>query len=113
MTTAHLSSAAPGPNGLRRRSRVRGTEQQRRCVMSSFSPHQAGYPARQSGWQQDPPAPVADSSPARGIHTHPEFQSMRRAYRRFGATSVALAVGGFLLYVLVSSFLPDVMNQRL
>jgi len=38
---------------------------------------------------------------------------MRSSYRRFGATAVTLAVGGFLGYVLLSSFVPEVMNQRL
>lgn len=81
--------------------------------MSSFSPQQAGYSAHQSGWQQHSPAPVAESPTGHGIQAHPEFRSMRGSYRRFGATAVALAVGGFLLYVLLSSFAPDVMNLRL
>jgi uncharacterized membrane protein (DUF485 family) len=38
---------------------------------------------------------------------------MRRAFRTFGSTTVTLVVGGFLLYVLLSSFASDVMDQRL
>ncbi|MFI6549296.1 DUF485 domain-containing protein [Streptomyces prunicolor] len=44
---------------------------------------------------------------------NPEFLSMRRSCRRFGAVAVALAVGGFLSYVLLSSFAPETMNLRL
>ncbi|MEI5598542.1 DUF485 domain-containing protein [Streptomyces brasiliscabiei] len=47
------------------------------------------------------------------IHAHPEFRSISTAYRRFGIWATALSVGGFLTYVLLSSFVPDVMNQRL
>ena len=38
---------------------------------------------------------------------------MRNDYRRFAAVSTALAVGGFLLYVLLSNFAPGIMNQPL
>ncbi|MEE1761660.1 MULTISPECIES: DUF485 domain-containing protein [unclassified Streptomyces] len=47
------------------------------------------------------------------LHAHPEFRSISAAYRRFGITATALSVGGFLSYVLLSSFAPGVMNQRL
>ncbi|MDW4904135.1 DUF485 domain-containing protein [Streptomyces sp. ADMS] len=47
------------------------------------------------------------------MHSHPEFQSLRNGYRRFAALSTAVAVGGFLLYVLLSSFAPGIMNQPL
>ncbi|NEA66175.1 DUF485 domain-containing protein [Streptomyces sp. SID12488] len=47
------------------------------------------------------------------MHSHPEFQSMRKGYRRFAAVSTALSVGGFLLYVLLSNFAPGIMNQPL
>lgn len=43
----------------------------------------------------------------------PEFQSLRRAQQHFGLWATVLSVGGFLLYVLLSSFAPDVMNQIL
>jgi uncharacterized membrane protein (DUF485 family) len=38
---------------------------------------------------------------------------MRRAFRTFEATVVTLVVGGFLLYVLLSSFAPGVLDRRL
>jgi uncharacterized membrane protein (DUF485 family) len=38
---------------------------------------------------------------------------MRTAYRRFGLWAASLSVGAFLSYVLLSSFAPGVMNQRL
>ncbi|MEU6355976.1 DUF485 domain-containing protein [Streptomyces sp. NPDC047072] len=41
------------------------------------------------------------------------YREMRRAHRRFGARATAGAVGGFLLYVLLSSFLPGLMNTPL
>jgi uncharacterized membrane protein (DUF485 family) len=43
----------------------------------------------------------------------PAYQSLRRAHRRFGVRSTAVAVGGFLLYVLLSSFAPALMNRSL
>jgi uncharacterized membrane protein (DUF485 family) len=43
----------------------------------------------------------------------PAYQALRRAHRRFGVRSTAAAVGGFLLYVLLSSFVPDLMNSSL
>lgn len=54
-----------------------------------------------------------DPRPEQAIHGHPEFRSLRNDYRRFAAVSTALAVGGFLLYVLLSSFAPGIMNQPL
>ena len=54
-----------------------------------------------------------EPAPGRTIHGHPEFQSLRNGYRRFAAVSTALAVGGFLLYVLLSNFAPGIMNQPL
>lgn len=47
------------------------------------------------------------------IHAHPEFRSISAAYRRFGVWATALSVGGFLAYVLLSSFAPGLLNQRL
>lgn len=63
-----------------------------------------------------PPAynpPFTEPTPGQVIHSHPEFQSLRKEYRRFAAVSTVLAVGGFLLYVLLSNFAPGVMNQPL
>ncbi|AYC43720.1 DUF485 domain-containing protein [Streptomyces griseorubiginosus] len=40
----------------------------------------------------------------------PAYQELRRTHRRFGVRATAVAVGGFLLYVLLSSFLPGLMN---
>jgi uncharacterized membrane protein (DUF485 family) len=47
------------------------------------------------------------------IHHDPEFGSLRRAYRSFGVIAVLLSVGGFLSYVLLSTFAPSLMNQQL
>ncbi|MFC8361473.1 DUF485 domain-containing protein [Streptomyces griseorubiginosus] len=43
----------------------------------------------------------------------PAYQDLRRTHRRFGVRATAVAVGGFLLYVLLSSFLPGLMNTSL
>ncbi|MFE7858854.1 DUF485 domain-containing protein [Streptomyces sp. NPDC057403] len=47
------------------------------------------------------------------ISGNPEFQALKRAQRRSGVAMTAIAVGGFLLYVLLSSFAPDLMNSSL
>lgn len=41
----------------------------------------------------------------------PEFQALRRVRRRTGLRLTLVAVGGFLLYVLLSSFTPGLMNS--
>ncbi|WP_055491425.1 DUF485 domain-containing protein [Streptomyces sp. TP-A0356] len=71
-----------------------------------------GYPPQHANW---PPSPATTSGSERppSLYEHPEFQSMRGAFRAFGAIAVTLVVGGFLLYVLLSSFAPGVMNQPL
>ncbi|GAA0353206.1 hypothetical protein GCM10009540_86940 [Streptomyces turgidiscabies] len=52
-----------------------------------------------------------ESVSGQAIHSHPEFQSLRNGYRRFAAVSTAVAVGGFLSYILLSNFAPGIMNQ--
>ncbi|MFC8427361.1 DUF485 domain-containing protein [Streptomyces sp. NPDC057253] len=47
------------------------------------------------------------------VSGQPAYQTLRRTHRRFGVRATALAVGGFLLYVLLSSFLPGLMNTSL
>ncbi|MFF7790252.1 DUF485 domain-containing protein [Streptomyces sp. NPDC007991] len=59
------------------------------------------------------PLPHIEHTPPSRISEHPEFHSLRRAQRRFGTRATILSVGGFLLYVLLSSFVPAVMNQPL
>ncbi|MFF8869815.1 DUF485 domain-containing protein [Streptomyces massasporeus] len=59
------------------------------------------------------PLPHIEQTPPSRISDHPEFHSLRRAQRRFGIRATILSVGGFLLYVLLSSFVPAVMNQPL
>jgi uncharacterized membrane protein (DUF485 family) len=54
-----------------------------------------------------------ESASGQAMHSHPEFQSLRNGYRRFAAASTAVAVGGFLLYILLSNFAPGIMNQPL
>lgn len=57
--------------------------------------------------------PNNEPAPFRRISEDPEFHSLRRAQRRFGARATLLSVGGFLLYVLLSHSFPGLMNQRL
>jgi uncharacterized membrane protein (DUF485 family) len=59
------------------------------------------------------PLPHIEHTPPSRISDLPEFHSLRRAQRRFGIRATVLSVGGFLLYVLLSSFVPAVMNQPL
>ncbi|GAA2386342.1 DUF485 domain-containing protein [Streptomyces coeruleofuscus] len=59
------------------------------------------------------PLPHIEHAPPSRISDLPEFHSLRRAQRRFGTRATILSVGGFLLYVLLSSFVPAVMNQPL
>ncbi|MGW0866258.1 DUF485 domain-containing protein [Streptomyces sp. NPDC002611] len=59
------------------------------------------------------PLPHIEHTPSSRISDHPEFLSLRRAQRRFGIRATILSAGGFLLYVLLSSFVPAVMNQPL
>ncbi|MDH6521329.1 uncharacterized membrane protein (DUF485 family) [Streptomyces sp. SAI-208] len=40
----------------------------------------------------------------------PAYRSLRQRHRRFGVRATAVAVGGFLLYVLLSGFAPGLMN---
>ncbi|MEV0224887.1 DUF485 domain-containing protein [Streptomyces sp. NPDC050704] len=51
--------------------------------------------------------------PRSAIGSHPDFRSIRGAHRTFGVVALSVSVGGFLLFVLLSSFLPDVLNQPL
>jgi uncharacterized membrane protein (DUF485 family) len=62
-------------------------------------PHHPAFPPEQAG--------------SRSVAHDPAYRSLRRAHRRFGVRSTAAAVGGFLLYVLVSSFVPGLMNRSL
>ncbi|MES5820506.1 DUF485 domain-containing protein [Streptomyces sp. RG80] len=41
----------------------------------------------------------------------PAYRTLRRTHRQFGVKATSVAVGGFLLYVLLSSFAPTVMNR--
>lgn len=43
----------------------------------------------------------------------PAYRTLRRAHRRFGVRATAGAVGGFLVYVLLSGFVPALMNRPL
>ncbi|GAA3841135.1 hypothetical protein GCM10023083_85370 [Streptomyces phyllanthi] len=73
--------------------------------MSQNPPLHGGFPSPPPTGME-PPGPQA-------IHHDPEFHAMRRAYGSFGTVAVLLAAGGFLSYVLLSSFAPDLMNLRL
>ncbi|MDG5806016.1 DUF485 domain-containing protein [Streptomyces ossamyceticus] len=60
-----------------------------------------------------PPGPRSAARGRQSIHALPEFRSLRAASRRFGMWATVLSVGTFLSYVVLSSFVPGVMNQRL
>ncbi|MER8220451.1 DUF485 domain-containing protein [Streptomyces sp. NPDC094143] len=70
------------------------------------------FPPRRDDTPPFPHSPV-EHTPRSRVSDHPEFHSLRRAQRRFGIRATILSVGGFLLYVLLSSFVPAVMNQPL
>lgn len=70
------------------------------------------YPPLNDGTYPPPPPEVQPTS-AEPIPSSPELQSLRSAYRSFGAAATLVSVGGFLAYVLLSSFAADVMNQPL
>jgi uncharacterized membrane protein (DUF485 family) len=53
------------------------------------------------------------SGERQSVSGQPDYQALRRTHRRFGVRATAVAVGGFLLYVLLSSFLPSLMNTPL
>ncbi|NNN29810.1 DUF485 domain-containing protein [Streptomyces sp. S3(2020)] len=52
-------------------------------------------------------------STERSSAAYPADLAARRAHRRFGVRATAVAVGGFLGYVLLSSFVPALMNRTL
>jgi uncharacterized membrane protein (DUF485 family) len=60
-------------------------------------------------YSETPHEPAERPSVARD----PAYQALRRAHRQFGVKATAVAVGGFLLYVLLSSFVPGLMNRSL
>lgn len=72
------------------------------------SPHSMGL-----GGSLPPYPPGTEPADRRTAAREPAYQSLRRTHRRFGVRATALAVGGFLLYVLLSSFLPGLMNTPL
>jgi uncharacterized membrane protein (DUF485 family) len=51
-----------------------------------------------------------DPADRQAVSNEPSYQALRSSHRRFGVRATAVAVGGFLLYVLLSSFLPALMN---
>ena len=66
----------------------------------------------------EPPPPristaTADEPQQQAISGNPEFQALKRAQRRSGVAMTVIGVGGFLLYVLLSSFMPGLMNSSL
>jgi uncharacterized membrane protein (DUF485 family) len=63
------------------------------------------------GGPQPYPGTTPEPSEQRPVSDDPAYRSLRRAHRRFGVRATAAAVGGFLLYVLLSSFLPGLMNS--
>ena len=66
-----------------------------------------------TGFGGPPPPYETGPQPVDGqsVSREPAYQSLRRSHRRFGVRATAVAVGGFLLYVLLSSFMPGLMNS--
>lgn len=60
-------------------------------------------------YSETPPEPAERPSVAQD----PGYQTLRRTHRQFGVKATVVAVGGFLLYVLLSSFLPGLMNRSI
>ncbi|MDC2960144.1 DUF485 domain-containing protein [Streptomyces gilvifuscus] len=58
-------------------------------------------------------AATADEPQRRAISDNPEFQALKRAQRRSGLAMTVIGVGGFLVYVLLSSFTPGLLNSSL
>ncbi|TPQ21073.1 DUF485 domain-containing protein [Streptomyces sporangiiformans] len=58
---------------------------------------------------QTPPSPP-DGSRAGDSR---DFRAIRVSHRSFGIVAMAISVGGFLLFVLLSSFAPGLLNQPL
>ncbi len=58
-------------------------------------------------------SPNSGPAPEQRISDAPEFHALRRAQRRFGLRATLLSVGWFLLYVLLSHFVPGTMNTPL
>ncbi|WP_037682209.1 DUF485 domain-containing protein [Streptomyces griseus] len=73
--------------------------------MPEFSP----WPDDSSAFHAPQSRPISPQQ----ISHDPEFRSLRRARLRFATRATALSVGAFLLYVLLSSFAPGVMNEPL
>ncbi|MFF1720750.1 DUF485 domain-containing protein [Streptomyces sviceus] len=62
------------------------------------------------GGPQTPYEAGPEPADRHSVSRRPAYQSLRRSHRRFGVRATAVAVGGFLLYVLLSSFAPGLMN---
>jgi uncharacterized membrane protein (DUF485 family) len=63
---------------------------------------------------QPPNSETPHESTGRPSVAHdPAYRTLRHTHRRFGARATAVAVGGFLAYVLLSSFVPALMNRTL
>ncbi|MFD8304609.1 DUF485 domain-containing protein [Streptomyces sp. NPDC059690] len=56
---------------------------------------------------------TAEEPRQHAIYDNAEFQALKRAQRRSGVAMTVIGVGGFLLYVLLSSFMPGLMNSSL
>jgi uncharacterized membrane protein (DUF485 family) len=84
---------------------MRGAKQRRRCIVSRHSTRLGGPPP----YAENPP----ERTEWRTVSHDPGYQSLRNARRRFGVRATAVSVGGFLTYVLLSSFVPALMNQSL
>ncbi|WP_053755847.1 DUF485 domain-containing protein [Streptomyces sp. MMG1533] len=59
------------------------------------------------------PETTPEQTERRSVSHEPAYQALRRTHRRFGVRATAAAVGGFLLYVLLSGFVPGLMNRSL
>ncbi|QOV35337.1 DUF485 domain-containing protein [Streptomyces ferrugineus] len=73
------------------------------------------YPPPNDGYYPPPPPPPPPGRPPgpESIRDSPELRTLRSAYRSFGAAATLVSTGGFLAYVLLSSFAAGMLNQPL
>ncbi|GGX59888.1 DUF485 domain-containing protein [Streptomyces fructofermentans] len=68
---------------------------------------------RHSSRHHERPAGRTPSGARNTVASRPDFQVVRGARRRIGVTAMSVSVGGFLLFVLASLFLPEVLGRPL
>jgi uncharacterized membrane protein (DUF485 family) len=56
------------------------------------------------------PAEPGSDPPSQSPRLDPAFSQARRVYRSFGTAAALFSIGSFMLYVVLSCFLPDMMD---